>query len=190
MNPRHRLILAAAALLLPVLGGSLSAAPPAPNGGTISVAFKTGDGEYSASMPAFMGATDDALATKGFTILDDPGHAAYLAELTLTRIEVGTGTAKVPHGSASVAPGIGGGAGAGITVPLSAGETRLVPLQRIRLDMRITKRGEDGIVWAGAAVTVRAAGTKKGADAVVAADLSNALLSSYPVSAGEVITVP
>lgn len=188
MSPYHRLIVAAAACLAPLWGGAMAASAPT-SGGTISVDFKTPADATGAAITSFREAANDALATKGFTILDDPGHAAYVAELTLTRIEVGTSTAKVPRGKPSASMG-GSSVGAGVTLPLSAGETTLVPLQRIRLDMRISKRGEDGVVWTGAAVTVRAAGTKKGADAVVAADLSRALLNSYPVTFGDVVPVP
>lgn len=188
MNPHHRLILAAATCLAPLWGGAMAADAP-PSGGTIAVDFNAGAGATSASTLPFRDAADDALATKGFTILDDPGHAAYVAQLTLSRTDVGTGSAKVPHGKPSASMG-GSYVGAGVSLPLSAGETTLVPLQRIRLEMRISKRGEDGVVWSGAAVTVRAAGTKKGADAVVAADLSRALLNPYPVTFADVVTVP
>ncbi|WP_404712420.1 hypothetical protein [Sphingomonas sp. MMS24-J13] len=188
MSPHNRLIVAVATCLAPVWTAPLAAAAP-PNGGTIAVAFNTPADATGAATTSFREAADDALATKGFTILDDPGHAAYVAELTLTRVEVGTQSAKVPRGKASANMG-GSAVGGGVTLPLSHGETMLVPLQRIRLDMRISKRGEDGVLWTGAAVTVRAAGTKKGADTVVAADLSRALLNSYPVTFGDVVTVP
>ena len=41
-----------------------------------------------------------------------------------------------------------------------------------------------------AALTVRAAGTRKGADEIVAADLSEAVLRSYPTKMGGVTGVP
>jgi hypothetical protein len=188
MKIRHRLIVATIAGLFPLCSGALPAQAP-PGGGTISVDFKPGAETTDTTTASFRDATSDALATKGFTILDDPGHAAYVAELTLSRTDVGTETAKVPHGKPSASMG-GSSVGAGVTVPLSMGETKLVPIQRIRLEMRISKRGENGVVWTGAAVTVRAAGTKKGADSVVAADLSRAMLNSYPVTFRDVVSVP
>jgi hypothetical protein len=182
-------ILAAAMALVPLWGGAPAATPP--NGGTISIEPKTGDGEYDPSTAAFVGAASDALAAKGFTILPDPGHAAYVAELVLSRVDVGTGSAKVRAGKAGgTRGGSYGSVGAGITVPFTTGETRLVPLQRIQVEMRIRKRGEPEVIWNGAAVTVRAAGTRKGADDMVAADLSTALLRSYPVRIEEVVGVP
>jgi hypothetical protein len=56
--------------------------------------------------------------------------------------------------------------------------------------MRIRKRGEEGVVWDAAAVTVRAAGTPKGADEKVASDLSEALFRSYPARGEGLIGVP
>jgi hypothetical protein len=184
------LAITAATLLLSVWGGSLSAAAP-PNGGTISIEPKTGDGNYDASTPAFVNAASETLAAKGFTILEDAGHAAYVLELVLTRAEVGTGSAKVQAGRAGVTPGGAfGSVGAGVVLPLSTGKSRLVPLQRTRLEMRIRKRGEEGAVWNGTAVTVRPAGTRKGADDVVASDLSQALLRVYPAEPEGIVGVP
>jgi hypothetical protein len=176
-------------LLASVWGGSLSAASP-PGGGTISIETRTADGDPDSSMPSFVNAAGEALGAKGFTILQDPGHAAYVAELTLSRVDVGTGSAKAAVGSSAVAPSTSGSVGGGITIPLSTGKSRLVPLQRIRLEMRIHKRGEEAAIWDGAAVTVRAAGTRKGADERVASDLSEAVLRSYPARLGGVVGVP
>jgi hypothetical protein len=183
-------IFAAAMLLAPICGGSLAAAAP-PGGGTISIEAKTSNGDYDPAMPSFVGAAADALAAKGFTILEDPGHSAYVVELVLSRVEVGTGTARVPTGGAVGVPGGAfGSVGAGVVIPLPTGRSSLVPLLRTRLEMRIRKRGEAGVVWHGAAVTVRAAGTRKGADAVVAAALSDTLLQFYPLERGDVVGVP
>jgi hypothetical protein len=114
-----------------------------------------------------------------------------VAELTLSRVDVGTGTAKVPTGKSAVMPGgASGSVGAGVIFPLSTGQSTLVPLQRTRLEMRIRKRGEDNVVWHGAAVTIRAAGTRKGADELVASDLSQAVLRSYPAEPEDVVGVP
>lgn len=187
---RRAVPVVAAATALVLWGGSLSAAPP-PSGGTISIEPKSVDGDYDASTPAFVNAAGEALAAKGFTILEDPGHAAYVAELVLSRADVGTGSAKVSTGGAAVTPGGAyGSVGAGVIIPLPTGKSRLVPLQRTRLELRIRKRGEEAVVWDGAAVTVRAAGTRKGADEVVASNLSEAVLRSYPAEPAALIGVP
>lgn len=180
MHKRPVPILAALLALAPIWGGAQAVAAP-PAGGTISIEPKTADGDYDRSMQAFVNAASDALAAKGFTILEDAGHSAYVGELILSRVAVGTGTAKVPAGRASAGGGgPGPSVGVGVVIPFSTGASALVPLVRTRLELRIRKRGADGIVWDGAAVTVRAAGTRKGADEPVAADLSEALLRGYP----------
>ena len=188
---KHAILLRAGAMtLLPACGGAASAADP-PAGGTISIEPKTADGDYDSSVRSFVGAASEALASKGFTILEDSGHAALVAVLIQRRVGVGTGPAKASAGHSGAFPGgAGNSVGAGVVIPLPTGKSRIVPLQRIRLELHIRKRGESGIVWDGAAVTVRAAGTKKGADEVVASDLSEALLRGYPAQPEGVVGVP
>jgi hypothetical protein len=135
-------------------------------------------------MPAFVGALTAALNAKGFTILDDPNHAAYIGELTLSRAAVGTGFGK-DRGGANV-----GVAGTSVVVPFSTGQSNVVTLERTSLKLRIRKRGEDGTVWDGTAVTVRSTGAKKGTDDAVATDLSQALLQIYPTVPTEVVGIP
>ncbi|WP_420137114.1 hypothetical protein [Sphingomonas sp.] len=179
----------AVALMLAALPSQSWAAPP-PESGTISLAPRTTDGDYDPALASFVEAATEALGARGFTILD-ADHAAYSGELILSREEVGTGTAKVASNRASVdRGGAFGSVGAGVTIPLSTGKSSIVPLQRTRLELRIRKRGDPAVVWDGAAVTVRAAGTRKGADEAVATDLSNALLRSYPIPQATDIGVP
>jgi hypothetical protein len=177
-------------MALAAIGGAAIAAAPPPDGGTISIETRSAQGSPGTPPAPFVEAISEALAAKGFTILQDTGHAAYAAELTLSRSEAGTGSAKVPSGGAAVMPGAIAGAGAGVIVPFGTGQSKLVALQRIQIEMRIRKRGEDAIIWQGAAVTVRAAGTPKGEDAVVASDLGQALLRSYPAQPVSVVSVP
>jgi len=162
-----------------------------PTGGTISIEPRNADGEYDPATSTFVNAAGEALAARGFTILEDPGHSAYVAELILSRAEVGTGTAKAATGKALAGPGgAGGSVGVGVVIPLSTGKSRLVPLVRTRLELRLHKRGEADAVWDGTATTVRAAGTAKGADAAVAADLVAALLRTYPAEPEGIVGVP
>lgn len=185
---KRRSIILATALAATFAASGATAAPP--DGGTISIEPKTADGEYDPAMPSFISAASEALATKGFTILEDPGHAAYVAELILSRAEVGTGAAKASGGGPAVMPGNAPGVGAGVTIPLSTGKSRLVPIERTRLEIRIRKRGQDGIVWDGAAITVRENGTRRGAIEMIATDLSEASLRSYPTEAQDDVGVP
>jgi hypothetical protein len=176
-------IAAAALALAPPGGGALSASPP-PNGGTISIEPKTADGKTDPSMASFVDAAAEALTARGFTVFDDPDHAASVVELLLSRSDVGTSLARVPgQRAASVV-------GTGVSVPLSTGASELVPLRRTRLELRIRRRGEAAVVWDGTAVTVREAGTREGTDRAVASDLSQALLQAYPTVPKDVVGVP
>lgn len=189
MKTFARPFLATIFALAALWSGPLAAAAP-PSGGTISLEPKTADGDYDPALPSFVAAATEALAARGFTILDT-NHAAYVGELILSRVDVGTGSAKVAAGHSTATPGgVGGSVGAGITIPLSTGKSRLVAIQRTRLELRIRKRGEHAIVWDAAAVTVRPAGTRRGADELVASDLSAALLQTYPVQPTAVVGVP
>jgi len=163
--------------------GALSAAPP-PNGGTVAIEPNTADGENDPAMPSFVAAASEALTAKGFTIFDDPAHAAYVAQLTVKRAGVGTGFGRDPD-----APSVGL-AGAGVAVPLSTGNSSMVTLQRTQLEIRILHRADGIVVWDGTAVTVRPAGARKGPGQTVAADLSKALLESYPTVPTGDIGVP
>ena len=178
-----------AAMALAAIAGSGAAAATPPDGGSISIEPRTADGDYDPSTRSFVEATGEALAARGFTILEDPGHAAYVAELTLSRVEVGTGLAK-PASAGATPTGVFGGVGAGVSIPLSTGRSELVPLRRTRLELRIRKQGEAGALWQGTAVTVRAGGTRTGADAAVAEALTGALLRSYPAEPADVVGVP
>lgn len=182
-------LLAASIALAPAWALSASVAAP-PAGGTISLEPKTADGDYDSALPSFTDAVSEALAARGFTILPDPGHAAYVADLTLSRVEVGTGKAKVRTDHASVIPGASAGTGVGVVIPLPTGKSTLVPLLRTRLDLGIRKRGETTLVWHASAVTVRAAGTRKGADDVVATDLAQTALRPYPAQPEDVVGIP
>lgn len=168
----------ALALAAPAYGAAV--APP--NGGTIAIEPRTADGEYDPALQSFVAAASRVLTDKGFTVFEDAGHAAYWGELTLSRAAVGTGLARDPN-AAKV------GVGAGLVVPMSTGNSNVVTLRRTRLELKIRKRDGD-VVWSGAAVTVRPAGTPKGTNETVAADLSAALLQGYPAQPEDVVGVP
>lgn len=182
MNKRFRLIMAALAIL-PVAQASRGAGP-APDGGTVAIEPKTVSGDYDPALQSFADAAASALAGKGFTVLPDTGHAAWVVELLLSRDDVGTGKARVAGQRAASM------VGAGVSVPLSTGRSELVALQRTRLEMRFRRRGETGVVWDGAAVTVREAGTPRGTATAVAADLSQAVLGPYPIAPTAVLGIP
>jgi len=184
-------ITAAAALALAVASGGAALAADPLTPGTISIEAKAAEAEAGASMPPFVNAVDEALAARGFTTLEEPGHAGLVADLSLSRVEVGTATAHVPVGGMAAGPGGPfGSVGAGISVTLPTAKTRIVPLLQTRLEIRIRKRGEEEVLWHGAAMTVRAAGTRKGQDGMVASDLTEAIFRAYPAQPEDIISVP
>lgn len=160
----------------------LSAGPP-PRGGTIFVTAANASPGDDTSTQVAIAAVSASLGAKGFVFLDDPGHAAYLADVTVSRTDVGTGQERVPAGRPAVM-------GTGVSVPFSTGQTRLVPLERTELRIRIHRRGEPQAVWSGAAVTVRSAGARDGRADTVASALGAAALGAYPRQSAEVVGVP
>jgi hypothetical protein len=155
--------------------------------GTISVEPRPVDPHLRAAVATFVDEVDRALAEKGFTTIERAGHARFVAELSLTRTEVGTTTAKVPvAGSEIVSGGSSSQVGGGVTVMLPTAKVRTVPLQQTRLEVRIKKRGEDIVIWHGAALTVRAAGQDK----AISADLTRTIFRTYPEQAEGVASIP
>jgi hypothetical protein len=189
MRMKAGLVLATA-LTLPFWSVALRAATP-PTAGTISVEAKGGEDQLGAStMTTFANAVGQAFEAHNFVDLGDPGHAALVVEFSVSREDVGTGRAKGVTGGASAQGGAPNAVGVGVRIPFGTGNSTVVPLQRTRLEVRLHKRGDDSILWQGAAVTVRGAGTKKGMDEAVATDLSEALLRFYPNQPPEAIGVP
>lgn len=176
-----------------LLGSSADRLPAAevPTLGTISVEAGPVEQTLRSSAPVFVDATGKVLADKGFIVIEGAGHARFVADLSLSRVEVGTGTTKVPVAGSSIAPGGNPTrAGGGISVSLPTGKSKTVALQQTRLEIRIRKQGDDTVIWHGAAVTVRAADTRDGQDAAVSSALTEAILRTYPAQSDDVISVP
>lgn len=183
---RRRHLPVNAATLLPVAFAFLATVPaqalPRQGVGTISV--EPVDPEAGAGVSGlFVDATSNTLGEKGFTILDDSEHSAYVAEIAVSRTEVGTAPAKIRAGKAAMA-------GAGVIVPFSSGQYKLVPLVRTLLEIGIRRRGEQGVVWHGAAVTVRSAASQTGTSDGLASALTAAALRSFPRTSAEIASVP
>jgi hypothetical protein len=170
-------------LALMLTSGPLLAAGPPPNGGTVFVtATNARDGDDTPTQIS-ADAVSKALGAKGFTFLDEPGHAAYVADVIVRRTDVGTGQERVHAGGASMM-------GSGVSVPFSTGQSRFVPLERTEVEIRIRRRGETTAIWRGAAVTVRSEGSPDGAAENVALALSAAALRMYPRELADTVGVP
>jgi hypothetical protein len=178
---RSRIVAAAAAIMV------CSASAP-PNGGTISVEPIADNAAPGPVAPEVIEGLGEALGAHGFTMLSDPGHSAYVAHVILSRSVVGTGSVKAPKRPATVAPGLFGAAGGGVTIPLSAGHTRSVALERFRLELLIRNRRSGQLVWRGVALTVRA-GSGRDSIGAIASSLSAAVLRSYPNTPAGVVSV-
>ena len=170
------------AVIMLTPGPSWSAGPP-PHGGTVFVGAANAREDDHTSTQLSVNAATTALGNKGFVFLDDPGHAAYAAEVVVNRTDVGMGQEKVPAGRASMM-------GAGVTVPFSTGQSRVVPLVRTEVEITIRRRGDSAALWHGSAVTVRSLGSRGGADDTVLSVLTTAALAIYPREATEPVGVP
>jgi hypothetical protein len=167
------------ALFMSVVPIPAVASPP-PSGGTV-VIVDTMEGGTAIPVP-FRDAVSAALNAKGFTILSDPDHVGYRAEIGVSQDRVGTAMEKDRREAVGMA-------GSGAYLPLKSGGYTASALRRTRLEISISKR-DGGVVWHGAAITVRAAGTAGGSNGVVARDLSAALLGGYPEQPEDIVGVP
>jgi hypothetical protein len=179
--------LAATVLLVQALPAGLARAEEPQALGTISVKATPVDPDLRASVPIFIDAVGKALAEKGFTTIEGAGHARFVADLGLTRTEIGSTTAKVPvTGSQLIQGGASSRVGGGASILLPTAKTRTVALQQTRLEVGIRKRGEDNVIWHGAVLTIRAAGQDK----VISADLARAIFQTYPSQPDGIVSIP
>lgn len=169
--------------------GTRAAAPAEP--GSISVEPTAVEPSLKSSARAFVEAVGKALAAREFTLLEEAGHARFVAELKLTRVDVGTTAAKVPvAGPSAQAGGDPSQVGGSVSFSLPTAKTRTVPLHQTLLEVFIRKRGQQEVLWHGSAMTVRASDTGNGSDGSVATDLAEAIFRTYPAPSEGVISVP
>ncbi len=179
-----------AATAMVLMAGVAHSAAPLPRG-TISVEPTATEPELRSSMPVFVEAVGKIFSAREFTLIEEAGHARFVADLSLSRVQVGTTTAKVAASRPELIPGgsprkVGGS----LSIPLPTAKSKTVPLQQTRLEIHIRKRGDENVIWHGAAITVRPADTAEGQDARVASDLSKAIFRDYPDQSDNVISVP
>jgi len=181
-SPPRWLPLAVVATAMPgMLGASPPIASAPPTRGTISIEQPPGE----PIPPDFAEGVAAALAARGFTVLDRPGHSALRAELVVSRTPAGTGAVTVASERGSAAPGGVAGLGGGVTLPLGRNAPRTVRLDRVTLQLTIRRRGADAVLWRGSAVTVRAGDARD-----TAAALGEGLLRVYPAQPAGLIGVP
>lgn len=176
-------VIASVGMVLAMPASPIRAASVPRSGGTIAVTSAPADGEDDSLARASAEAAATALGMRGFTILNDPAHAAYVAEVVASRTEVGTSVEKGRAGRTLAT-------GAGVNIPIAGGKSVLVPLQRIEVEIRIRGRSDQLVFWHGAAVTVRSVDARNGGVDRLALELSQAALSSYPTQTKAAISVP
>lgn len=186
-----RKTLGCAAVAVLALTGAVAhgAAPLDP--GTISVETGAVEPAVKSAIPAFVEAVGAALAARDFTLLDDAGHSRFVADLRLTRVEAGTGKAKVPtDGPSASAGGSPRSVGGGVSFSLPTQKTKAAAIMQTRLEIHIRKQGEQPDLWHGAAMTVRSASAANGTDKALAKDLVEAIFHDYPIQSEGVASVP
>lgn len=86
-------------------------------------------------------------------------------------------------------PGMVAGLG-GLSLTLPSGKDQLRGLIVTRLQVTVSLRRHNHVVWTGQATTVRPSGTRTGAPSVVATALSDALLTWFPRPLPGPLSVP
>ena len=78
----------------------------------------------------------------------------------------------------------------GLSLTLPSGKDQLRGLIVTRLEVTVTLRRDNHVVWTGQATTVRTSGTQTGEPLAVAAALSDALLTWFPRQLPGPLSVP
>ena len=160
-----------------------SADTPPRAGGTIAITSPDGADPDDAFDRRARDAATAKLGDRGFTILNDRDHAAYVAEVITSRSDVGTSVTRARRDAPAVL-------GSGVNIPLASGKSSFVAMQRTTIEIRIRKRGSPAVLWHGSAVTVRPGEPGAAKAERLAAELSQAALSSYPVVTETAISIP
>lgn len=174
-------MLASGAALMAAATHASAATPP--SGGTIAITSPDEADPDDAFDRQAREAATARLGDRGFTILNDRDHAAYVAEVITSRSDVGTSVTRARRDAPAVL-------GSGVNIPLASGKSSFVAMQRTTVEIRIRKRGSPAVLWHGSAVTVRPGPQSAAKSQSLAAELSQAALTSYPVMTGTAISIP
>jgi hypothetical protein len=152
--------------------------------GTIAIVAAESPTTSPAITKTFMDAVQRTLLRTPFLPLPDANHSLYVAKVEVSQTQRGV----VRSGNdRSDRPGMSAGLG-GLTLP--SGKDQLRGLIVTRLEVTVSLRRDDHVVWRGQATTVRASGTRAGAPSVVATALSDALLTWFPRQLPGPMSVP
>ncbi|WP_426291349.1 hypothetical protein [Sphingomonas sp. TWP1-3-1] len=154
--------------------------------GTIAIVAAESPTTSPAITKTFMDAVQRTFLRTPFLPLPDANHSLYVAKVEVSQTQRGV----VRSGNdRSDRPGMAAGLG-GLSLTLPSGKDQLRGLIVTRLEVTVSLRRDDHVVWKGQATTVRASGTRAGAPSVVATALSDALLTWFPQQLPGPMSVP
>lgn len=167
----------------PAADAAPASAPP----GTVTVVLAAGEARPMPSDRPFADAVGQALGEANFTLMPQPGHSRYVAEVSVGREARGLVTARAPTDRAQA--GIGSW-GPSIRVPLSSKKMQLRNLVSTTLTVRILTLADHHPVWTGSAVTVQPEEPQGDASPTVALKLARAVVAAYPHPLATPVSVP
>lgn len=154
--------------------------------GTIAIVAADSPITSPAITKTFTDAVQRTLLRTPFLPMPDPTHSLYVAKVQVSQTQRGI----VRSGNdRSGRPGLAAGLG-GLSVTLPSGKDQLHGLIITRLEVTVSLRRDNHVVWTGQATTVRANGTRTGDTSVVATALSDALLTWFPRPLPGPLSVP
>ncbi len=154
--------------------------------GTIAIVATANPTTTPAVTKTFTDAVQRTLLRTPFLPLPDANHSLYIAKVAVSQTQRGV----VQSGNdRSDRPGMAAGLG-GLSLTLPSGKEQLHGLIVTRLEVTVSLRRDNHVVWTGEATTVRANGTRTGDPSVVAAALSDALLTWFPRQLPGPLSVP
>lgn len=176
-------------LLLLAAGSVLTQSPVAVSAvrpGTIAIVARANATTSPAVTKIFTDAVQRALLRTSFLPLPDANHSLYVAEIEVSQTQRGVVRSGNDRSDRSgMAAGLGG-----LSLTLPSGKDQLRGLIVTRLEVTVSLRRDSRVVWTGQATTVRPSGTRTGDSSVVAAALSDALLTWFPRQLPGPLSVP
>jgi len=162
------------------------AATTAVRPGTIAIVAADSPTTSPAITKTFTDAVQRTLLRTPFLPLPDANHSLYVARVEVSQTQRGvvrSGTDRSDR--PAMAAGLGG-----LSLTLPSGKDQLHGLIVTRLEVTVSLRRDNHVVWTGQATTVRASGTRSGTPSVVATALSDALLTWFPRQLPGPLSVP
>ncbi|MEG3126191.1 hypothetical protein U1738_19980 [Sphingomonas sp. GB1N7] len=134
----------------------------------------------------FVRATQQALSNANFLVLPVGPQSRYVATIEVSQQQ--RGSVAADGAEDRPAANIGNGVSARVTLP--SRKTSLHGLVVTRLHIEVRLRSDRHLVWSGSALTAQVSGTRDGSATAVGAKLANALVSQFPNTLQEPISVP